>query len=50
VWVSTNIHGSKVKRYVDIDDDMKYGDIDEIAEETMNDMINWNYEIIEDGE
>ena len=48
VWVSTNKVGSKCENVIEIDDadwaEMSDEDKEELASETKNDMMEWNWE------
>ena len=46
VWVSTNKINSKCVREIEIDDDTIDSDIEQIAEDTKNEMTEWNWEKI----
>lgn len=47
VTVRTNISGSETSRVIEIDDNATDEEIQEVAEETKNEMIEWYYEEIE---
>ncbi len=47
VSVSTRLVGSKVTEIIELDDDMSEDELEDIGQQTMFDMIDWNWERVE---